>query len=249
VPSFFFMLMIGALLGTFFAARIARKEGADPVAILDMGIIGIVCSVLGSRLFHILIEDPGYYLEKPIRVFYFWQGGFVSIGAFTMSLLGWIVYLWRRRLDFWRYIDIATTCVPILVFFTRLGCLMVGCCYGKPTDFFIHLTFTDPASTAYYFHPGVPLQATQVYFMLNALIMWGVIMLVYKHRRFYGQVLATFFLYYGITRFFIEFLRGDEDRGMWFNGQISTGQIAMIFFFAAGVFVWLWRRSHRLVAK
>ena len=248
VPSFFFMLMIGALLGTFFAARVARKEGADPVAMLDFGIIGIICSVLGSRIFHILVEAPGYYWENPIRIFYFWQGGFVSIGAFTGTLIGWIVYTRCRKLDAWRYIDIATTCVPLLIFFTRIGCLMVGCCYGRPTDFFFHLTFTDPASTAGHYHLGVPLHATQLYNMLNAAVMWGVIMFTYRHRRFYGQVLATFFLYYGFTRFFIEFLRGDDDRGIWFGGAVSTGQVAMVFFFLAGVAVWLLRRRHPLEA-
>lgn len=249
VPSFFFMLMIGALAGTFFAARVAKREGADPVAMLDFGIIGIICSVLGSRIFHIIFEAPDYYLENPIRVFYFWQGGFVSIGAYTGSLVGWLVYMWRRKLEYWRYLDIATTCVPIIIFFTRLGCLMVGCCYGKPTDFFLHLTFTDPASTAGYYHLGESLHAVQIYNMLNALVMWAVVLFVYRHRRFSGQVLAAFFLYYGVTRFFIEFLRGDADRGMWFNGAVSTGQIAMLFFFAAGVFVWVMRRKHRLGDK
>ncbi len=249
VPSFFFMLMIGALAGTFFAARVAKKEGADPVAMLDFGIIGIICSVLGSRIFHIIFEAPDYYLENPIRVFYFWQGGFVSIGAYTGSLIGWLVYMWRRKLDYWRYLDIATTCVPIIIFFTRLGCLMVGCCYGKPTEFFLHLTFNDPASTAGYYHLGEPLHAVQIYNMLNALVMWAVVMFVYRHRRFSGQVLAAFFLYYGVTRFFIEFLRGDADRGLWFNNAVSTGQIAMLFFFAAGVFIWALRRRHRLGDK
>ena len=249
VPSFFFMLMVGALAGTFFAAHLAKREGSDPVAMLDFGIIGIICSVIGSRIFHILVEAPGYYLEDPLRVFYFWQGGFVSIGAFTGTLIGWLVYMWRRKLAYWRYLDLATTCVPILIFFTRVGCFLVGCCYGKPTEFFIHLTFNDPASTAGYYHLGEPLHATQVYNMLNAVVMWAVILLSYRYKRFHGQVLATFFLYYGVTRFFIEFLRGDADRGLWFGDSISTGQISMVFFFVAGLFIWFWRRRYPLEGR
>jgi len=247
VPSFFFMIMIGALATTFFAAYMARREKADPVAMLDFGIIAIIASVLGSRIFHVLVENPGYYWENPIRVFYFWQGGFVSIGAYIASLTGWLIYLWRRKLDYWRYLDIITTGVPIIIFFVRAGCLLVGCCYGRPTDFFIHLVFNDPASTAGYFHLGEKLHATQPYFMANALVMWGVVLLAYKYRKFYGQVLATFFMYEAVSRFFLEFLRGDEDRGIWLNGMLSTGQIAMMFFFAVGVAIWILRRKTRIV--
>jgi phosphatidylglycerol---prolipoprotein diacylglyceryl transferase len=243
VPAFFFMIMIGALLTTFFAAHIAKREKADPVAMLDFGIIAIVASVIGSRIFHVLVENPAYYWEKPIRVLYFWQGGFVSIGAFMASALGWAIYLWKRKLDPWRYLDIACTGVPIIIFFVRLGCLLVGCCYGKPTDFFLHLVFNDPTSTAGYFHLGEKLHATQPYFMLNALIMWAVVLLVYRWRRFHGEVLAAFLMYEGVSRFFLEYLRGDVDRGIWFNGLFSTGQISMMFFFAAGLVIWILRRK------
>lgn len=243
VPSFFFMIMIGTLAAAFFASHMAKKEGADPVAMLDFGIIGIIASVFGARLFHILVENPSYYWEKPIRVFYFWEGGFVSIGAFLASALGWIIYMRRRHLHPWRYLDAAVTAVPIIIFFVRAGCLLVGCCYGKPTDFSIHLTFNDPNSVAGYFHLGEELHATQIYFMVNAVIMWGVVLWTYRHRMFYGQVLAVFMIYEGISRFFIEFLRGDEDRGLWFAKVLSTGQIVMILTLIGGIVLWRYLRT------
>lgn len=236
VPAFFFMVMIAALSATFYAYNKAKKEeGMDPVVMLDFGIIGIIASVIGSRIIHILVESPMYYWEDPIRVFYFWQGGFVSLGAYTFTLIGWIIYTKARKLQTWRYIDMAMLCVPIIIFFVRIGCLMAGCCYGKPTDFFIHLTFTDPGGAAGSIHPGEPLHATQVYNMLNAVVMFFVLRAVYKRRRYYGQVIVAFFLYYGVTRFMIEFLRGDVDRGLWFNDTLSSGQIAMIGAFVLGI--------------
>lgn len=247
VPSFFFMVMVAGLAATFFAAHVAKKEGADPVAMLDFGIIAIIASVVGSRIFHILVESPSYYLEKPVRVFYFWEGGFVSIGAFLASAAGWVIYMRYRKLPAWRYMDIAVTCVPIIIFCVRVGCLLVGCCYGKPTDFPIHLTFSDRASTAAHFHPGEPLHATQLYFMLNAVLMWVVVLLTYRYRTFYGQVLSVFMIYYGVTRFFIEFLRGDADRGMWFGGALSTGQITMLITFAGGIALWMALRNRNRI--
>lgn len=243
VPAFFFMIAVGTLAATFFAAHMAKREKANPVVLLDFGIIAVIASVVGSRLFHIVVENPAYYWEKPIRVFYFWQGGFVSLGAFIGTAIAWIIYARWRKLDIWRYMDLAATGVSLIIFFVRLGCLMTGCCYGKPTDFFIHLIFTDKASTAGYYHFGEKLHATQPYFMLNALIMWVVILFTYKYRKFYGQVLATFMMYYGVSRFSIEFLRGDDDRGMWLGGMLSTGQIAMILTFAGGLLIWFRQRK------
>lgn len=241
--------MLGSLATTFFISHVAKKENADPIAMLDFGIIGIIASVIGARLFHIIVENPQYYLERPIRMFYFWEGGFVSIGAFLATAIGWTIYMKKRKLEPWRYMDIATTGVPIIIFFVRAGCLLVGCCYGRVTDFFIHLVFNNPDSVAGYFHRGEWLHATQPYFMLNALIMWPVLLFVYKHKKFHGQVLASFMLYYGVTRFFIEYLRGDADRGIWFEGLLSTGQIVMIFTFAAGALLWLLLRNRTRIVK
>jgi len=146
VPSFFFMVMVASLCATFFAAWLAKKEKADPVVLLDFGIIAILASIVGARLFHIVFEHPAYYIEHPIRVFYFWQGGFVSIGAFIFSIIGWIIYIWKKKLDGWRYFDLAVMSVPIIIFFVRIGCLSAGCCYGKPTHFLLHIVFNNPSS-------------------------------------------------------------------------------------------------------
>src|SRR3989338_799546 len=238
IPSFFFMTMIGSLAAAFYASWFAKHHDGDPVIMLDFGIIGIIAGVLGARIFHILIENPKYYFEDPIRVFYFWQGGFVSLGAFVFSAITWILYLHVRKFPVLKHFDHITLSVPIIIFFVRLGCLLAGCCYGKPTDFFLHLIFTDPSSAAGKLHSGEALHATQVYFMLNAVVMFIVLHLTYRYRRFQGQVLTTFLIYYGITRFLIEFLRGDADRGVYFDGMISTGQIVMVISFGVGIFLW-----------
>ncbi|MBU4484058.1 prolipoprotein diacylglyceryl transferase [bacterium] len=235
VPAFFFMVMIATLVGTYIATKMAEKKGLEPVIILDLGIFGIIAGVLGSRIFHILVEAPAYYWEDPIRVFYFWQGGFVSLGAYIGAGLSWLVYLKVRKKSVLDYINNTVFAVPVVIFFVRLGCLLNGCCYGKPTDFFVHLIFTNPASTAAHYYPGIPLHATQFYNMLNAIVLWAIMWVIHKKVKMKGKFLVTFFLYYGFSRFMIEFLRGDTDRGMWFGGNISSGQIVMSGFFIFGL--------------
>jgi phosphatidylglycerol:prolipoprotein diacylglycerol transferase len=247
VPAFFFMIMVGVLIATFFMTKIAEKKGLEVVVFLDLAIFGIIAGVLGSRIFHVLVEAPGYYWEDPIRVFYFWQGGFVSLGAFIGAIAATLTYLVIRKKPIIKYMDVVAFAVPIIIFFVRLGCFMNGCCYGKPTSFPIHLIFNNPASTAAHFYPDIPLHATQPYFMLNALIMWGLLWVVYFKGKMEGRLIAVFLMYEGVSRFFIEFLRGDEDRGLWFEKTLSSGQIVMALFFITGLvlfFVFRKRNKH-----
>lgn len=246
IPAFFFMIMLATFAATFAAVRFAREDHLSQVIVLDMAIIAVVASMLGSRIFHVLVEAPDYYGIWPwdpglfIRVFYFWQGGFVSLGAFLATIGGWLLYLRWRKQPVLPYFDVMARVCPIIIFFVRVGCLLAGCCYGKPTDFFIHLTFTNPASTAYHYFPQIPLHASQPYFMLNAIVMFFVVRWAHRRREFHGQAVSAFLMYEGASRFFLEFLRGDADRGVYFQETISTGQIVMAGFFAAGLLLYRW---------
>lgn len=251
VPAFFFMVMVASLAATGLATRLAKREGLSEIVILDLAIIAIIASLIGSRIFHILFEAPDYYWEEPIRVFYFWQGGFVSLGAFILTAFSWFVYLKKKHLNILRYLDVSVCTAPIIIFFVRLGCLLAGCCYGKPTSIhWPHIIFTNPGSYPVIFgFKYIPLHPTQAYFMLNAIVMFFVIFAARKYRKFYGQIAATFLMYEGVSRFFIEFLRGDADRGMYFGGAISTGQIVMTLFFIAGVVMWVYCKKRYSIMK
>ena len=247
VPAFFFMIMIAALAATWAALKFARREKLSEIAVLDLAIIAIIASMIGARLFHVFMEAPDYYWEKPIRVLFFWQGGFVSLGAFIATIFSWWAYFKIKRLNAPQYFDLAANVAPIIIFFVRLGCFLNGCCYGKPATHWPYVIFSNPASTAFAMnHGNIPLFPTQNYFMLNAIVMFFFLLLVRKYRKFYGEVGAAFLMYEGISRFFIEFMRGDDDRGMWFGGILSTGQIVMALFFGAGMLMSLMCRNFKV---
>lgn len=241
LPAFFFLVMVATFAAAYAAVKFAEQDKLSVVYVLDLAIIAVVASMLGARIFHVLVEAPDYYGIWPwdpslfVRVFYFWQGGFVSLGAILATVGGWILYLRWRKVSQFAYFDNMARVFPVIDFFVRLGCLLTGCCYGRPTDFPIHLVFTDPRSTAYYYFPNIPLHASQIYFMANAVLMFFILQWVHKHRKFWGQIVSSFLMLYGISRFLIEFLRGDADRGVYWNDSISTGQIVMAGFFAAGL--------------
>ncbi len=245
------MLMLASLVATTVAYKMAPRRGLSQVATLDLGIIGTIMAVIGGRLFHVFVEGPGYaspgysnyYWEHPTHIWQIWRGGFVSYGGFLGLGLGWIVYLRLRKLDTWAYLDhVGVYSGPFIDFFTRMGCLMAGCCYGLPSPFhkggkyLLYITFTNPSSDAGSKFNGIPLWPTQIYSMIAAVIMFLICFRIDRHKKFKGQVMLTFLMLYAFFRFFIEFLRGDLDRGVYFNNHISTAQImSLIFFFTCAV--------------
>lgn len=246
-PSYTFLIMVGALVGVTVAVQVTKRHGLPVVFTIDLAILGIIFGFLGGRMGHVLVEAPHYYLELPIRFFYFWEGGFTSWGAHIGVLLSWYFYLRWRRQPMWAYLDVAAHCMFLIIFFGRTGCLLNGCCFGKPTDFFFSLTFSDPASTAYHFYPNIPLHATQVYLMLNVLMVQVIIWWVaWKKWQFQGQLVALAFLLYPIGRILIEFLRGDVDRGVYFGGWVSAGQFAMLGYIVIGFLLYHYLRRKNL---
>lgn len=231
VQSFFFMIMVGVLAAAFYCYWISSRAGLRREIFLDLGMIGMVCGVLGARLFHILVEAPDYYLEDPMRVFQFGKGGFVSYGAYIGGTISVIAYLYLRKLEILKYADFTSLCIPIIQFCIRVACLLAGCCYGKPTDVPWAITFTNPASTAHHYFPNLEsLHPVQIYSALHAILLFVFINLFYfkKKNRFPGQCISVMFIAYFIPRGIIEFWRGDVDRGLWFGDLISTGQIVGI---------------------
>ena len=249
IPTFFFMVMVASLAAAFYIYYQAPKKGLSQIVVLDLAMVGTIVGIIGARLFHVFVEAPGYYWEHPTYVFHFWRGGFVGYGVFIGILLGVIGYLKIRKLPILKYCDLIALGCPLIVFFVRIGCLGAGCCYGTPTDFFIHLTFTNPSSDGGRDFPGVALHATQIYDMINAIITFGVVHWVDKRKKFQGQVMITFFMTYAFFRFWIEFLRGDEDRGVYFGGVVSTSQITGAVFILFGFILYrYWKKKYPVTA-
>ncbi len=234
--------MVATLSATFYWYWHLKKKHLRPEVALDIGILGMLSGVIGARIFHILVEAPAYYWEKPFRVFEFWRGGFVSWGAFLALALSFFVYCHIRKLPLLLYLDSFATAAPLIKFFVRVACLLTGCCYGKPTHVPWAITFTNPASTAYYYYPNTPLHPTQVYSMIHAALLFAFVNWFYEHRSTYqGQTICVLVMGWALPRALIEFFRGDSDRGVYFHDLISTGQIMgfSIFLIALIVFIYL----------
>jgi phosphatidylglycerol:prolipoprotein diacylglycerol transferase len=131
----------------------------------------------------------------------------------------------------------------------RVGCLLAGCCYGRPTDLAWGIVFSDPFAGSYVGTPlNVHLHPVQLYESGAELLILAALLLMEKRgRAFPGRTFWGYVLLYAVSRFIIEFFRGDE-RGMLLG--VSTSQFISLVLapLAVGMLIWLSRRPEPAAA-
>lgn len=214
------LLAAAFFLALALAVREAKKEGIPPEKIADLGLYLLISAIVGSRILFIL-TDLHYYIEHPLRIFKLWEGGLVFFGGLILAIPVGIYYIKKNDLPLWKVADINAPSIAIAQAVGRLGCFSAGCCYGKPADIPWAVTFRDPDSLA---RLDIPLHPTQLYESSGTFLIFLFLIFMRKKKSFDGQLFWLYVLLYSIVRFFIEFFRGDEIRGMPFGSPLSTSQ-------------------------
>jgi len=226
------LVATGFFSGILLAARWAKQDGLDQQRILDLCFYIAISALVGGRLLYIIVEYR-YFLANPVEVLKFWKGGLVFYGGLIGAVaMAWF-YMVKHQLPIWRVADVLAPCIAIGQAVGRWGCFFAGCCYGAPTDVPWAITFTDPKSLA---PLNIALHPTQIYLSLNALIIFGILVWLRKHKKFEGQVFWMYGILYSIGRFIIEFYRND-DRGQAISGVLSTSQFIGFFVLAFSVYM------------
>ncbi len=222
------MIGIGVVAAYMTAEYRARKLKLDPDKIFGLVIWCLVCGYMGSKLlycitvFDRLLEDPAYFLRSI-------QSGWVVYGGLMGGILGGYLYCRFRKVNFMAYFDLALPSVALAQAFGRIGCFLAGCCYGRQTESAFHVVFTD----SIYAPNKIPLIPTQLISSALNFANCFVLMWLAKKKKAEGQVAGCYLIFYSVGRFFLEFFRGDMERGN--VGQFSTSQFIAIFTLAAGI--------------
>jgi phosphatidylglycerol:prolipoprotein diacylglycerol transferase len=157
-------------------------------------------------------------------------GGMTFIGGLIGGVVTFltIYFIFRKKFEN-RLVDIISLlpcCILVAHGFGRIGCFFAGCCYGVRTDSFLGVQFPF---LDYKVHP------TQLYEAVFLFVMCAVCLYLYLKKGFKHN-LSLYLVTYGIFRFLIEYIRGD-DRGGFIPG-ISPSQFWSILMVVAGVAVY-----------
>lgn len=206
--------------------------------------------LLGARLGHCLLYEPGYFLTHPLEMLLpikqMPEGGWRCTGYAGLAshggTLGLIIALWlyvrKTGLNWMRVMDNIAVATPITACFIRLGNLMNSEIVGKPTDSPLGFVFVQNGED-FARYPGQLFEAA-FYLLLFPIGLW-----LYRRYKvkvgtgfFFGWVLTCIFTF----RFFIEFLKDVQEP--WELDMVSAiglnqGQMLSIPFVLVGAYCWI----------
>ena len=220
--------MIGVWMATRLAAKHGEKPERDALAVPDIAWWCLIGVIAGGRLGYVLV-NASYFAENPLKIFAIWEGGLVMYGGFILAAtLG----AWKARqlgLHVWAALDWGLTGGFLGQAIGRIGCLMVGDDFGKPTDVAWALRVPDPLPLGSLFpagSEGTLLHPAQVYMQLKGVALFLIGVWLLKRKKFHGQVAAILIGGYALLRFVIESFRGDAAaRGGIFRPGYSPEEV------------------------
>lgn len=242
-----FVFLTGIILAHYVAKRIYIKENIPIVNLEKLFIYVVVGIVLGARLGHCFFYDQSYYFANPLEILlpikkigdsYQFIGfrGLSSHGGGIGTLIAIGIYCKKYKTNYLWVLDKIAIATPIVAVFIRLGNFMNSEIYGKPTNGNWGVVFQRDDL--------IPRHPTQLYEAFSYLIIFGILILIYKKgkEKSSGLILGVALILIFLARFIIEFFK-ENQVGFEDGMTINMGQILSIPFIIIGLILILVRKK------
>ena len=240
-------IALGYLVGAQLMVRRARAAGGpDENDIWNTLFWALIGAIVGARLGYVFghlseVTDGG---DDLLGIFKVWEGGISLLGGITGAVIFALPYMIRKRMGFWRTVDLAAPGLALGIVIGRIGDLMIGDHLGKPTDFVLGwrcLGESDgtPATGARLYQDalgtGEPpslgcfdltLHQTALYDLVSTALLLGVLVWLGRRARNPGFLTIVFVIWYGIVRVITDSLRVDR-RYFGLTGSQVTALVAV----------------------
>ena len=226
------MIAVGILCCFLVLTFYTKIKKADQ-KFMDFVFFNGIAAIFIGFVFATLFQSTYNFIANPAAGFKIGSGmTFIGglIGGVACFLLGYFIFRKKFETRLYQVVSMTPCAILIAHAWGRIGCFFAGCCYGKETDLFLGVTFPGMDHAV---HP------TQLYEAAFLFIMFGVCTYLYlKHD--YQHNLSLYLFTYGIFRFLIEYLRGDN-RGELVS-FVSPSQFWSILMVAASFGVYFYMR-------
>lgn len=132
------MLYLGLVAGVVAGNVAAHAPGIDAFRVFVATLVLTVPALIGARLFYV-VTHWRLYRQSPRRIWNRRQGGAAQFGGLALALPLSVPLLSALRLPFGGFWDVATFSILVGMIFGRIGCLLNGCCPGRPSKWGVYL--------------------------------------------------------------------------------------------------------------
>lgn len=228
------MIAIGVLAALFTSEYQAKKKGLPSDLLYTMTVICVVFGFFCAKILYIIVEWKDF-IQDPLS--FLTLNGFVVYGGVAGGVfIAWVYLTKLKKQPFWEYFDIVLPGVALAQAFGRIGCFLAGCCYGRETEAWYGIAFTNSN-----FAPnGVKLIPTQLISSAGMFLIAAVCYLFARKNNKPGRVGALYMILYAIGRSLVEELRADKRGAV---GPLSTSQFISIFIVILGLVLFFTRKE------
>jgi phosphatidylglycerol:prolipoprotein diacylglycerol transferase len=204
------MLYLGLLFGVAAGSFAAQSSGMNTFRVYLATMILIVPALIGARLLYVASEWKSYRRE-PRRISDRREGGFMMYGSVPVMLLCSMPLLKILHLNFGAFWDVSTFTILVGMMFTRVGCMLNGCCAGRPSKGRFSLYLPNDAGI---WQKRIPNQVLEI-FCAAALLMLDIGM--WRRTPFPGALFLVALLGYCGARLVLEWGRERRNHSRQFG--------------------------------
>ncbi len=229
------MLSLGLVLGTIAGNYVAHFSGMEPLRVYAATLLLAGPALIGARLLFVASHWPVYRSDRA-RIWRRSDGGAAVYGGLFVTLAISVPLLRLLGLPFWAFWDVAIFTILVGLAFGKIGCLLHGCCAGRPIAGFPGLRLAD--------HRGVRVRRipSQILEAAWAVVVVAGINALRGRVPFEGALFLCGVGGYGVGRALLESTRERIDRigGVSLNRSISgalaigSGAVLLGLWMAAG---------------
>jgi phosphatidylglycerol---prolipoprotein diacylglyceryl transferase len=215
------MLYVGLVIGVMAGNLAAHAAGLDALRVWIATMVLLVPALVGARLLFVASEWK-VYRQNPRRIWNRGEGGFMMYGAVPVMLLCSVPLLRALNVGLGAFWDVSIFTILVGMMFTRVGCLLNGCCGGRATRSWFGVNLPNCDGT---WEKRMPTQG------LEALCAAALLLLAIALRRqmpFPGALFLLIMLSYSSVRLMLEPARERMNRGRQFRVAYAVSVIFVV---------------------
>ena len=226
------IITVGIIAAYFYATKRAKDEGINPDHVIDYALYCVIFGILGARAYYVLtsldtmIADHFWGKYGTLyNIVAIWEGGLAIYGGIIAGFITAVIVTKIKKLKFSKVADMCAPAVMLGQIIGRWGNFVNGEAHGGLTDLPWRMGITNlNTGITLYYHP------TFLYESLWNLVGFIIINIVYKKKRFDGQIFLMYMTWYGFGRMLIEGLRTDS----LYVGPFRISQVVGFLSFITG---------------
>ena len=199
------IICAGFILAALYVNSRTKDFGITSDNLTDCLIICVPLGIICARIYYVVFEW-GYYAQHPGEIIAIWKGGIAIYGGIIGTLIGLFVYSRVKKLSLASLCDLAAFGLLIGQCIGRWGNFINREAFGRETEAFSRMGLTLPGRETVYVHPTFLYESLWNFVGFLLLHFW-----FRKHeRKFDGELILLYAVWYGIGRALIEGLRTDS---------------------------------------